>query len=746
MSTSKINTENKTPTISLVGNPNCGKTTLFNQLTGASQRVGNWPGVTVEKKSGSCQFEQQSFEIIDLPGTYSIIADNKGDSIDESIAQNFIIEKNSDLIINVLDASSLERGLYLTSQLFDAQTPMIIALNMIDVAQKQSIQIDHQALSKTLGVPVIPIMASKATGNQALLAAAAQTLKQSNTASRPFSYSEKIETQLNQNNETSNLQTLNTIEQSTHTSEAAGELITTRYEWIDQICSEILTKSHTPKKTIGEYIDDVVLNRFLAFPIFLGVMYLLFMFSINIGSAFIDFFDISAGAIFVETPRWLLTSVGSPEWLTAFVADGIGGGVQLVASFIPVIAALFLALSFLEDVGYMARAAFIIDRLMRTLGLPGKAFVPLIIGFGCNVPAVMAARTLNKEGDRLVTTLMAPFMSCGARLTVYALFASAFFVENGEDVVFLLYLTGILVAVLTAFLVRRFILPNSENSSIMALPPYLLPTSRNLIMHTWHRLKGFVLRAGKAIILVVMVLNVLNSMGTDGTFGNENKEHSVLSEVGKAITPVFSPMGIDEDNWPATVGIFTGLFAKEVVVGTLDALYTQQDTSGENFNFLDSMSDAFLSIQNNLTDALSSYDDPLGLGLGDLNDSGAVAEQQGISISTISAIENSFHGEWGAFVYLLFILLYMPCVATIGAIIKEHGHYWAGFSMAWSLSLSYVLAVVIYQASIYQQNPSQSLIWIVALSIWQILMTIMLFKSGKQQAVKENLIPAINLD
>jgi ferrous iron transport protein B len=737
--------QHSTPVISLVGNPNCGKTTLFNQLTGASQRVGNWPGVTVEKKSGSCQFNQHTFEIIDLPGTYSIIADKSGESLDETITQNFISGQNSDLIINVLDASSLERGLYLTSQLFDAQTPMIIALNMVDVAEKQSIKIDHKALSKKLGVPVIPIMASKATGNQYLLTAALNTLEKHTIANRPFSYDAATQSQLNEKTEKSQLERLSRIEQ-TMSANGSSTLITSRYEWIDQLCDEFLCKNQTPKKTMGQYIDDVVLNRFLAFPIFLGVMYLLFMFSINIGSAFIDFFDISAGAIFVETPRWLLTSVGSPEWLTTFVADGIGGGVQLVASFIPVIAALFLALSFLEDVGYMARAAFIIDRLMRTLGLPGKAFVPLIIGFGCNVPAVMAARTLNKEGDRLVTTLMAPFMSCGARLTVYALFASAFFVENGEDVVFLLYLTGILVAVLTAFLVRRFILPNSENSSIMALPPYLLPTSRNLIMHTWHRLKGFVMRAGKAIIVVVMVLNVLNSMGTDGSFGNENKEHSVLSEVGKFITPAFSPMGIDEDNWPATVGIFTGLFAKEVVVGTLDALYTQQDSSGEDFNFLDSMSDALLSIQNNLTDAIASYDDPLGLGLGDLNDSGSVAEQQGISISTISAIENSFHGQWGAFVYLLFILLYMPCVATIGAIIKEHGHYWAGFSMVWSLSLSYVLAVVIYQASIYSQQPNHSLAWIIGLSIWQILMTVVLFKSGKQQAVKENLIPALNLD
>jgi ferrous iron transport protein B len=745
--------------IALIGNPNCGKTTLFNTLTGARQRVGNWPGVTVERKSGEYKHADTRFEVVDLPGTYSVIADPTGDSVDEQIAQQFVLNKEADLIINVLDASSLERGLYLTSQLFDAGIPMIVALNMIDVAHSKGMHLDHQALADALGCPVVPLVASKGDGLVALMDTVETRLDKPSCIPRPFKFSQELEDSIEMLRKTrseneSPLKACLAIEQGMLPdnielplkAHSVEHLIQTRYNWIDRVCQDVIARSANQAKTISERIDDVVLNRFLALPIFMAVMYLLFMFAINVGSAFIDFFDIAAGAIFVETPRWLLISVGSPDWLTALLADGVGGGIQLVASFIPVIAALFLSLSFLEDVGFMARGAFIIDRIMRALGLPGKAFVPLIVGFGCNVPSVMAARTLSREGDRLVTTLMAPFMSCGARLTVYVLFASAFFVENGEAVVFALYVIGILVAVLSAFMVRRYILPATDSSFIMELPPYLLPTLRNLIMHTWHRLKGFVVRAGKAIVAVVIVLNVLSSMGTDGTFGNENQEKSVLSEIGRKITPIFTPMGIDEDNWPATVGIFTGLFAKEVVVGTLDALYTTSDNSDETFNFLDSMNEAFDSIGSNLTDVANNLDDPLGLDMGDLSDAEGAAEAQDINSSTIAVIQHKFHGEWGAFVYLLFILLYMPCVATVGAIVKEHGSYWAGFSMLWSFSVAYVLAVGLYQGVTWAEHPESSMAWIIGLTVWQILMTVVLFRSGKKQAVKENLIPMVKVE
>lgn len=748
-------------TIGLVGNPNCGKTTLFNALTGTRQRVGNWPGVTVERKSGLYRHADTDYEVVDLPGTYSVIADVSGDSLDEQIAQQFILNKEADLIINVLDASSLERGLYLTSQLYDCGTPMIVALNMVDVAHDKGVHLDHQALAEELGCPVVPLVASKGDGLVSLMDMVETRIQKGTCLSRPYPFTDDVEQVLgaltaylsDHDKQASPLLATLLLEQGklpdgfdcNVAQTPQGQLIQSRYLWVDQVCRNVINQNHQPRKTLGERIDDVVLNRVLALPIFLGVMYLLFLFAINFGSAFIDFFDMTAAAVFVETPRWILTSLGSPAWLTTFLADGVGGGVQLVASFIPVIAALFLALSFLEDVGYMARAAFIIDRMMRALGLPGKAFVPLIVGFGCNVPAVMATRTLSREGDRLITTLMAPFMSCGARLTVYALFAAAFFPDNGQNIVFALYLIGIVVAVFTAFLQRRFMLPAQGSSFIMELPPYLLPTSRNLLMHTWHRLKGFVLRAGKAIIAVVIVLNVLNSVGTDGSFGNENQENSVLSEVGKTITPIFTPMGIEENNWPATVGIFTGLFAKEVVVGTLDALYSTQDHSDEAFNFVDAIADAFATIPENVMDVLSNLTDPLGLELGDLSDTQTIAASQEVQVTTLDALQTFFVSPWAAFCYLLFILLYMPCVATVGAIVKEHGHFWAGFSMLWSFSVAYVLCVCVYQLVTWQMHPVSSAVWVACLSAWQVLLTVWLLRTGKKQASKENLIPLVEV-
>lgn len=738
----------KQHTIGLIGNPNCGKTTLFNALTGTRQRVGNWPGVTVERKTGEYVHAGETFTIVDLPGTYSIVASPEGESIDEKIAQNFVLANEADLLINVIDAASLERGLYLTSQLFESGVPFIVALNMIDVARDKGLHIDPQALADAIGCPVIPLVASRNEGLTSLMDVVENRLVKGSCLKRPYQYTDTIEAQLDnlktQHPHLAPLQHIIALEHR-HPEQAAA-IIQKRYHWVDQLIADVQTQHQMKGKSFAERVDDLVLNRFLAFPIFLLVMYLLFLFAINMGSAFVDFFDQSAAALFVESPRWLLNQVNSPDWLTVLIADGVGGGIQLVASFIPVIACLFLALSFLEDVGYMARAAFIVDRLMRAVGLPGRAFVPLIVGFGCNVPSVMAARTLNREGDRLVTSMMAPFMSCGARLTVYALFAAAFFPVNGQNVVFGLYLIGIAIAIFTAFLLRRFMLPAEDTSFIMELPPYLMPTARNLLMHTWHRLKGFVLRAGKAIIMVVLILNVLNSVGTDGTFGHQNEEHSVLSEIGKSITPMFSPMGIEQENWPATVGIFTGLFAKEVVVGTLDALYTSNASTPDDFDLFAALQTAVMTIPANITDVLANAGDPLGLTLGDLTDTTTAAEEQAVTLTTLAAMQQRFHGQSGAFAYLLFVLLYMPCVATVGALVKEHGKYWAGFSMLWSFSLAYTLAVSVYQLANLSSFGMTALLWPLGLVTAQCLLCGWMLTQGKQQAGRENLIPAIQIN
>ncbi|MDH3643235.1 MAG: 50S ribosome-binding GTPase, partial [Gammaproteobacteria bacterium] len=466
-------------TIALVGNPNSGKTTLFNALTGTRQRVGNWPGVTVERKSGTFSHGGAEIEVVDLPGTYSV--DPVSDALDERIARSYILGSTDDrpapdLVVNVIDAASLARGLYMTSELLELDCRVVVALNMIDVADRHGLHIDAYRLAGKLGCPVIPLVASKQDGVGALKDAIQTTLVHE-PDSRPSRRSEGL------------------------TSSDANE----RYRHIDELLADCVQNTPT-RRSFTDRLDALVLNRFLAFPIFLGVMYFMFMFAINVGSAFIDFFDGVGSVLFVEGPRQLLQSLSFPEWLTVFLADGVGGGVQLVGTFIPVIGCLFLVLSFLEDSGYMGRVAFIVDRLMRRLGLPGKSFVPLIVGFGCNVPAVMATRTLDNEPDRILTTIMAPYMSCGARLTVYALFAAAFFPDNGQNVVFALYLIGIAVAVLSAMAVRRHLIGQTESHFLLELPTYHLPTLKGLLLQTWQRLKGFVVRAGKAIVAVVVIL------------------------------------------------------------------------------------------------------------------------------------------------------------------------------------------------------------------------------------------------
>ncbi|MEJ6590908.1 MAG: ferrous iron transporter B, partial [SAR86 cluster bacterium] len=461
-------------TIALIGNPNCGKTTLFNNLTGAHQKVGNWPGVTVEKKSGTMMLGDQSVEIVDLPGIYSLEQDYLG--LDEIIARDFLRQENYDLVINIIDATNLERNLVLTQQVLEASQNVIVALNMVDVAHQNGVEIDVVALSKKLGVIVVPIVASRGTGVDGLKF----HMQESLTAGK------KPETE-------------RSVEVSHDIHEATGDKLIRRYHTAKRLVDGVMLMTPV-EHSLTEQIDRWVLNRWLGIPFFLFMMYAMFTVAISFGAVFIDFFDILFGAVFVDSSRWLLTWSGFPEWLVVLLADGLGSGIQLVATFIPVIGFLFLCLSMLEDSGYMSRAAFVVDRLMSKLGLPGNAFVPLIVGFGCNVPSVMASRTLGRDSDRLLTIAMAPFMSCGARLTVYALFAAAFFPNNGQNIVFLLYLLGIGMAVLTGWVFRKQIFATEMTPSFQEMPAYHLPVARNILLTTWFRLRAFVFRAGKTIV------------------------------------------------------------------------------------------------------------------------------------------------------------------------------------------------------------------------------------------------------
>jgi ferrous iron transport protein B len=761
-------------TIGLVGNPNCGKTSLFNALTGARQKVGNWPGVTVERKSGHYKFDEQEVEVVDLPGVYSLDSISGASSLDEKIAQDYVLSHNADLIVNIVDASNLERNLYLTTQLLEMQVPMIVALNMMDALNGKGIDIDLEALSEQLGCPVQPLVASRGEGVEKLKEEIKSGVVGIGISDMRIPYPEPVDIAVVAlsslvaerlgSDINSKWVALKLLEEDETAQKIGGKALVdaavtlranieneleeemdiiaadARYGFISRVAAVAMQRRDRISATLTERIDRVVLNRILGIPIFLLMIYLMFMFTINLGGAFIDFFDIFAGTIFVDGLGELLSSFGAPEWLTVLLASGFGGGIQTVATFIPIIGFLFLFLSFLEDSGYMARAAFVMDRFMRGIGLPGKSFVPLIVGFGCNVPAVMATRTLEAKRDRLMTMAMAPFMSCGARLPVYALFAAAFFPSGGQNLVFLLYLVGIAMAVLTGLALKRTLLPGEGSAFIMELPSYHLPTVKGILIHAWARLRSFIFKAGKIIVPMVLLLNVLNSMGTDGSFGNEDGESSVLSSIGRTITPVFSPIGMKEDNWPAAVGIFTGVLAKEAVVGTLDALYSQaaaadapeEAAEEEQFSFWGGITEAFTSIPDNLAGVSGTMLDPLGLDVGDVSSVETAAEEQEVTTGTFGAMVRLFDGTAAAFAYLLLILLYFPCVAVVGAIHREAGMRWTIFISLWSTGVGYGSAVLFYQIATIGSHPLQTVIWVCIVSVFLILSLLTMQQMGRR--------------
>ena len=647
-------------TIAIAGNPNCGKTALFNALTGSRQHVGNWPGVTVEKKEGYFELGGRHIRVVDLPGTYAIFANAE----DERAAVDYLLSREADLIINIVDATNIERNLFLTSQLADMHLPMVIAVNMMDIAEHRGIVLDLQALSETYGIPCIPLSAVSDKSVMNFVGEMAHVLAAPMPLPKPMVYADKVEEAvkllepkvapvaklLNADDRWVALMYLGneksyadkfaeagvTIDKAEVTrllgEEPEFAMAESRYSKSHEVAKAVIESSRT-KKTFSDKIDAVLLNRWAALPIFLVIMYLVFWIAVTIGSAFIDFFDVLFGAIFVDGLGYLLGDVlGCPSFVTAILADGIGAGIQTVSTFIPVIFFMFLCLSFLEDSGYMARAAFVADRFMRFLGLPGRAFVPMMVGFGCGVPGIMGSRVLESKRERFLTIFLVPFMSCGARLPVYALFAAAFFGKMAGTVVFLLYLAGVLFAIAYGLFLKKSLFQGQASNFVMELPPYHLPKFKSLMIHCWQRLRDYIWRAGKVITIAVAVLGFLNSFGivekmyvdvngteteivkseegyqivkeneegeaenvalpegfvvdeskistaNEFTAGNGDSENSLLSVIGKAITPVFEPFGVEKENWPASVSLFTGLLAKEAVIGTMNSLYSMV---GEN--------------------------------------------------------------------------------------------------------------------------------------------------------------------
>lgn len=733
-------------TIAVAGNPNAGKTALFNALTGSNQVVGNWPGVTVEKKEGFFVLDGKQIRLVDIPGIYALLANSE----DERVALDYLLSRDADLIINILDASNLERNLFLTTQLVEMQVPMVLAVNMMDLAYKRGIVLDLEKLSESFGVPVIPLTAVSDKSCSKFVRRLAEVLKQDSPIPKSIVHSENIEQAISSVSElvvplakelniperwvaiqyisgfspiVEKAENLNLAIDKENLSkqlsdEPAFALADSRYSYIRQIISQVV-RAELKQGSVTDRLDKIFLNRILALPLFLLVMYLVFWVSVTIGSAFIDFFDILFGAVFVDGLAEFLKAVHAPDFVVAILAAGIGAGIQTVATFVPVVFFMFLCLSILEDSGYMARAAFVADRIMRFLGLPGKAFVPMLVGFGCSVPAIMGCRILENKRERFLSIFLVPFMSCGARLPVYALFAAAFFGKSAGLVVFAIYLTGIIIALFFGLLLRHTAFKGEASPFIMELPSYHLPKPKAIWRHTWFRLKDFILRAGKIVVIMVTILGVLNSVGTNGSIGNEDSENSLLSAIGKKITPVFEPFGVEEENWPASVALFTGLFAKEAIVGTLNSLYSINDaenaepseTEETSFNLFRSFSEAFLTIPENLLGTVESFVTPLGV-------EKSIEEAKSTTFSnmkerfTLSPTGFNFQ----VFAYLLFILLYVPCLAALGTAFRELGKFYGTVLVIIQTLLGWSLSVLLFQVTV-----GHSVLWIVVSVVTLIL-------------------------
>ncbi len=716
-------------TIAIAGNPNCGKTALFNALTGSSQEVGNWPGVTVDKKEGFFTLDNHTIRVIDLPGIYALFANSE----DERAALNYLLTRDADLVINLLDSTNLERNLFLTTQLMEMEVPMVIALNMMDIAVHRGIHIDEHTLEEKLGIPVISLSAVSKKSCESFAHDLHKLLHKEHPSPTRIVHTEAIEKviaemspsladtakALNASERWAMIQylesnssvvekakTLGTVLDRTEIETALGEdpefaIADSRYLFVRNVVKDVI-KDPTVKRTHTDKIDRFFLNRFLGVPLFLIAMYLVFWVTITFGSAFIDFFDILFGAIFVDGFAALLTSLGTPEPLIALLAGGLGTGVQTVATFIPPIFFMFFSLAFLEDSGYMARAAFIMDKFMTFLGLPGKAFVPMLVGFGCSVPALMATRTMENKRDRFLSMFIIPFMSCGARLPVYALFGVAFFGKNAGNIIFGIYLVGIVIGMLYGLVLKKTLFQGKATPFIMELPPYHAPRLDSLLRHAWFRLKDFLFRAGKIVLIMVTILGFFSSLGTDGTFGNSGNETSILSKAGKAISPIFEPLGVEKENWPASVALLTGVFAKEAIVGTLTSLYkieepgnTETSTpKAEAFSLVSSVAEAFISVPTNIVNVFRGFLDPF-------RSDGVIEASDGGDAGVLTVMRAKFsHGPYQVLAYLLFILLYVPCLAALGTAFRELGTFYGTLMTVFQTVLGWSLSVLFFQITV----------------------------------------------
>ena len=669
-------------TIGFIGNPNCGKTTLFNAYTGANLKVANWPGVTVEKVEGTIRDHDTKIRLVDLPGTYSLTSY----TMEETVARNFILSDEVDVVINVADASMLERSLYLTLQLLELQKPVVLALNMMDIVTKRGMEIDMHRLPEMLGIPVVPVSARKRRGLDILLHAAIHhkghtapdTLVHEHTEishhrhdhHKEFAmvYSDEIEDKIDAviaaldakypDLVNKRWHALKLLERDKEISEKypvdlpdvldksyESEIINQKYDFIDEIIREVLVHKQRQDR-LTEALDRVLTHRIWSIPIFLGVMALIFFLTFFVGDAIKSVFELGIGWL-SDAASGGLASIGASEIVVSLVVDGIIAGVGTVITFLPNILILFLALAFLEDSGYMARVAYVMEGIMSKLGLSGKAFIPMLLGFGCTVPAIMASRALENKRDRFKVMLVTPFMSCNARLTIYILFAEMFFAQYAMIVAYSMYLIGIVVAIAVSAVIHLFDRKKSANYLIIELPEYKLPDARTVAIYVWEKIKDYLVKAGTIILVATLIIWVLLYFGPQG-FVTDMGE-SFAAYVGKFLVPVFLPIGLGF--WQIVVALIAGISAKEVVVSSCAVL----------FGIVNASSAA----------GMESFAAALGgIGFGSLN----------------------------ALCLMIFCLLYVPCAATIATIHKESKSWgWTIFTVLFQLLVAWIVTFAVYQ-------------------------------------------------
>jgi ferrous iron transport protein B len=751
------------PVIALAGNPNCGKTTLFNLLTGAHQHVGNWPGVTVERRQGTANLADVRVAVADLPGVYSLLGGGGGD---QTIARDFLLDGEISLVVNIIDASNLERHLALTAELMEMGRPMLMVLNMVDEAKARGLEPRVAELSAALGIPVVPLVARTGRGKRELLEALYKAL-QTPPQPRRVHYAEAVETALRTlsgildtgseaERRFTALRLLEGVADAASPAlgervdllneqvmaaegEAAADLLAgARYGWAHDLATNVMHHNgHVGmRQRVTDILDHIALHDWLGVPVFLFVLYLVFVVSFSGGNIFLDFFNQVSSALLIGGVGHVLYMLGLPMWLVSIIAGGIGGGLNLVITFIPPIGLTFLFLALLDDSGYMARAAYAMDRLMRRLGLPGNALVPMVIGFGCNVPAIMGSRIIEDPRGRILTVLMQPFMSCSARLTIYMAFAVVFFRSNGGQVVFLLYILGIMVALLTAWLLGKTAVRGKALPFVMELPPYRLPSVQSVLVQSWQRLKVFLFRVGRVIAVIGLVLFILPGIGwTNNGIQTTDIDHSLLAQGSRALVPLFEPMGIQNDNWPAVSGLVAGAAAKEIVIGTLNGIYQRQSAADLVQTYRDPDIGALLqaavkTIPANALTFVMTLDDPLGLS--SLNSTRAAEQASGADSATLKAIALGFT-PLSAFAYLVFVLLYVPCASTMGALRREVGLGWMMFSTLYGVGLAWGAATIIYQVGTFALHPVSSSFWIGSVVTAFILLVLGLRRYGSMR-------------